>query len=255
MLEITDHDAVRVLALDRQESLNAFNGQLFDALVDGLIEARDEPSVRCVVITGKGRAFTAGADLSEMDRGSDYRPRHGFDGMVQTLLDYPKPVAAAVNGVGVGVGGTICGLVDFVFVAESARLRCPFAALGINPEAGSSYMFPVLMGWQKASWFLMSADYLSADDCVDSGLALKKLPDDGFLEAVVGELARVARNAPSSLRETKMLMRMAHRDALQAVIKAESDALKRTVGSAENKEAIAAFMAKRSPDFSKASNG
>lgn len=251
MLSISNRNAVRVLALDRQEALNAFNGQLFDALVDGLIAARDDPAVRCVVITGMGRAFTAGADLAEMGTGSSYRPRHGFDGMVQTLLHYPKPVAAAVNGVGVGVGGTICGLVDFVFVAESARLRCPFAALGINPEAGSSYMFPLLMGWQKASWFLMSAEYLSADDCVASGLALRKFPDEGFLDAVLSEMAKVATNAPSSLRETKALMRLAHGEALKRVIEAESAALKRTVGSAENKEAIAAFMAKRPADFSR----
>lgn len=255
MLETTDHGAVRVLALDRQDRMNAFNGPLFDALVDGLHQARDDASVRAVVITGKGRAFTAGADLSEMGQRTGYEPRHGFPGLVDTLLEYPKPVAAAVNGVGVGVGGTLCGLVDFVFVAESAGLRCPFAALGINPEAGSSYLFPLLMGWQRAHWFLLSAEYLDADQCVEAGLALRKFPDQAFLADVVGEMEKVARNAPSSLKETKALLRLAHGDALRRVIDAENEALKRMVGSAANQEAIRAFMEKRAPDFGAANGG
>ncbi|PWG73674.1 crotonase, partial [Enterococcus hirae] len=78
-------------------------------------------------------------------------PKHGFAGLVDTLIDYNKPVIAAVNGAAIGVGGTLCGLVDIVFMAESAKMRCPFAALGINPEAGSSLTFPEMMGPQRAA--------------------------------------------------------------------------------------------------------
>lgn len=251
MLEIRDEGAVRVLTLDRPEVLNAFNGALFDALTEGLLAARADDSVAVIVITGRGRAFTAGADLTEMGR-EVARPEHGFDGMVDVLLDYTKPVICAVNGTAVGVGGTILGLVDVVFMAEAAKVRCPFAALGINPEAGSSLTFPAMMGPQKAAWFLYSAETLSARDCVHAGMALEVFPDDSFMDQVLERARTLAARAPNSLRETKELLWAPRREALRAIVKAENAALKRTVGSPENREAIAAFMDKREPDFSAA---
>ena len=251
MLEITDDGAVRVLALDRTEVLNAFNGALFDALTEGLIAARDDDAVSVIVITGKGRAFTAGADLAEMGQ-KVAPPKHGFAGMVDVLIDYTKPVIVAVNGAAMGVGGTICGLVDIVLVAESAKVRCPFAALGINPEAGSSITFPAMMGPQKAAWFLYSAETLSAQDCLHAGLALEVLPDDGFLEHALERARTLAAQAPNSLRETKELLMAPRREALRAAVAAENAALGRTVGSPENREAIRAFSEKRAPDFSRA---
>lgn len=251
MLQIEDHDGIRLLALDRPEALNAFNGPLYDALTDAIIDAGQADDVVLVCLTSRGRVFSAGADLAEMGGGSDYTPRHGFNGLVHTLLDFDKPFAVAVNGAAVGVGSTVCGLADFVFMAEGARMRCPFASLGINPEAGSSLLFPMMMGMQRAAWYLMSADFLDAKTCVEWGLALRSFPDAGFHDAVLAELARVAKNAPSSLRETKQLLRHAHRASILAVIAAENEALGRTVRSPENIEAISAFMEKRSPDFAR----
>lgn len=248
MLEIRNEGAVRVLTLAREDALNAFNGALFDALTEGLLEAQADDSVSVVVITGKGRAFTAGADLTEMGR-KNTPPKHGFAGMVDTLIDYTKPVVAAVNGAAIGVGGTLCGLVDIVYMAESAKMRCPFSALGINPEAGSSLTFPQIMGPQRAAWFLYAADTMSAQDCLHAGMALEVFGDDGFIDHVLERTAKVAAQAPNSLRETKELMWAPRRAALREIVAAENEALTRTVGSAENREAIAAFMEKRTPDF------
>lgn len=252
MLEIRDEGAVRVLALNRTEALNAFNGALFDALTDGLQAAAQDDGVSVVVITGNGRTFTAGADLNEMGQQGTQPPRHGFGGMVETLIDYPKPVVAAVNGAAIGVGGTICGLVDIVLMAESARMRCPFAALGINPEAGSSVTFPAMMGPQQAAWFLYSAETMSARDCLEAGLALAVLPDDGFMAQVLERVAVLAAQAPVSLRETKALLWAPRRAQLRKAVAAENEALTRTVGSPDNREAIRAFMDKRAPDFAAA---
>ncbi|MCC5885195.1 MAG: enoyl-CoA hydratase/isomerase family protein [Gammaproteobacteria bacterium] len=248
MLEIRDEGAVRVLTLAREKALNAFNGALFDALVEGLLQAQADDNVAVVVITGKGRAFTAGADLTEMGQ-KTAPPKHGFAGAVDLLINYQKPVIAAVNGIAIGVGGTICGLVDIVYVAESARMRCPFTALGINPEAGSSLTFPQMMGPQRAAWFLYAADTLSARDCVEQGMALEVLDDEGFIDAVLTRAAKLAAQAPAALRETKELLWAPRREALRAAVAAENVALTRTIGSAENREAIAAFMEKRTPDF------
>lgn len=250
MLEIRDEGAVRVLTLAREKSLNAFNGALFDALVEGLLDAQADDDVAVVVITGKGRAFTAGADLTEMGQKTT-PPKHGFAGMVDLLLDYQKPVIAAINGLAIGVGGTICGLVDIVYMAESARMRCPFTALGIVPEAGSSMTFPQMMGPQRAAWFLYAADTLSAKDCVEAGMALEVFEDQSFVDNVLERAATLASQAPQALRETKELLWAPRREALRAAVAAENLALRRTVGSPENREAIAAFMEKRKPDFSR----
>ena len=248
MLETSDHGPIRVLSLNRPEVLNAFNGPLFDALTEGLIAAAADDSVTVVVITGSGRAFTAGADLTEMGQRTE-PPKHGFAGMVDLLIDYEKPVVVAVNGAAVGVGGTICGLVDMVFAAEGAKIRCPFAALGINPEAGSSMTFPALMGPQRAAWFLYSAEPMSAKAAMDAGLVLDVLPDEGFLDAVIDRVTTIAKQAPNSLRETKALLMAPRKAMLREIVAAENEALTRTVGSAENREAIAAFTEKRAPDF------
>ena len=171
MVRVSDTAGVRTIALNRPDALNAFNGQQYDDLTDALIAARDDAACRVVVLTGTGRAFSAGADLSEMaSRGP--QPRHGFGGMLDVLFDFPKPFVVAINGLGVGVGATIIGLADFAFMAESARLRCPFSELGLVAEAASTQTFPALMGRQQAMWFLMAAEWMGSAECKAAGLVL-----------------------------------------------------------------------------------
>jgi enoyl-CoA hydratase/carnithine racemase len=149
MISVSDNGAVRSLLLDRPEALNAFNSRMFDELTDALLLAADDDSVKVVVITGAGRAFSAGLDLSSVNAEAP-APKHGFPGLYEALLEFPKPILLAINGLGIGVGCTICGLVDMVFMAKSARLRCPFSALGLTAEAGSTITFPALLGHQAA---------------------------------------------------------------------------------------------------------
>ena len=176
MLEVRDADRVRTLTLNRPEALNAFNNPQFDEVAEAFLAARDDDDVRVVVLTGAGRAFSAGADLSEAGRTA--KVVHGFGGMAHIIAEFPKPFVVAVNGLGVGVGATVCGLADFAFMASSARLRCPFSELGLVAEAGSTLTFPALMGRQKAAWMLMSSDWMSAEQCKDMGLVLDVFPDD-----------------------------------------------------------------------------
>src|SRR5262249_49538070 len=128
MLRIEDSDRVRTLTLDRPEALNAFNEALYDEVTDALIAANEDPRIAGVLMTGAGRAFSAGADLFEMARHAsdpDFHPgRHGFIGMLDCLIDYEKPFLLAINGLGLGIGATIIGFADLVFMASTARLRC-----------------------------------------------------------------------------------------------------------------------------------
>ena len=248
---ITQLDQHMLLAtLNRPEALNAFNGELFDAVADLFIDAATNDAVRVLVLTGRGRAFTAGADLTEMGNAGS-TPRHGFAGMCRAIIDFPKPFVLAVNGLGVGIGATICGLADFTYIAESARLRCPFSALGLTAEAGSTLTFPLLMGRQRAGWFLLAAEWLNAADCVSAGLALRVCPDGELLDYACSQAGKLAALPPASLAATKRLLQAPLRDQLLATIAAENVALASLLGGPANREALLAFKDKRPADFSR----
>jgi enoyl-CoA hydratase/carnithine racemase len=240
---------VLLATLNRPQQLNAFNGELFDALAETFIDAATDDAVRVLLLTGAGRAFTAGADLTEMGRpGSP--PKHGFAGLCRAIVEFPKPFVLAVNGLGTGLGATICGLADLTYMATSARLRCPFSTLGLTAEAGSTFTFPLLMGRQQAAWFLMSSEWLAATDCVRVGLALEVVPDDALLAHARAKAELLAALPPASLAATKRLMLAPLREQLLRSIDAENEALSKLVGGPANREALRAFAEKRPADFS-----
>ena len=167
---------VQLLTFSREESLNAFNNALYRSLAYALQKAASDPAVAAVVITGKGRAFSAGQDMSEMAAigqdvgGSGESTGAGAEAAFPVLLDvlevFDKPLIAAVNGLGVGLGFTILAHSDLVVMADDARLRAPFCPLGVAPEAASSVLFPDRMGWQRAAWILLSGEWVDAQTSV-----------------------------------------------------------------------------------------
>src|SRR5881227_4383377 len=167
MIRIEDADRVRLITLDRPDALNAFNEALYDATTEALREASSSPDIAVVVLTGTGRAFSAGTDVLEMGQRGDpnfVAGKYGFPGLIDSLLDLTKPLICAVNGLALGVGVTMLALADLVFMAEDARARCPFTDLAVAPEAGSSYTFPMLLGRHDATWMLMSSEWFSAEE-------------------------------------------------------------------------------------------
>ena len=238
-----------MLTLERPEVLNAFNTEQFEILAKTLTEAGEDSATKVVVLTGAGRAFSAGADLAE-NRPPREDLQYGFQGCIDVLINFRKPLILAINGVGVGIGATICGLADLVFMAESARLRCPFSALGLTAEACSTYTFPRLMGPQAAANFLLGAGWLSASQCKASGLALEVFPNEGFLDRVMQEAENLASLPLISLLQTKALMMAPHIEAMKAANIAENEALLGLRGGPANVEAVSAFREKREPNFS-----
>ena len=248
-LLINDEGAVRTVMLNRPEALNAFSAQLMDDLADVFLATTTDDAIKVLVLTGAGRAFSAGADLTEMGRPAK-PPKHGFAVMLDAIVDFPKPFIVAVNGIGAGIGATICGLADFTFIADEARLRCPFSTLGLTAEAGSTYLFPFLMGRQKASWFLLSAEWMSGPECAEAGLAMMSVPLDQLLNTVNTKAQTLAKLPIASLIQTKKLIIDPHREQIKAVFKEENKALAKLVGGPANKEALSAFVEKREPNFS-----
>jgi len=241
----TTQDRVRTLTLNRPEALNAFNEALYDATTEALNTAAGDPEVAVALITGAGRAFCAGQDLTEMQaRITDpgFTPgRHGFPGLIDALAGFPKPLICAVNGVGVGLGTTILGYADLVFISAAARLKCPFTDLGVAPEAASSYLLPQLVGRQNAAWMLMSSQWVDADEALRMGLVWRVCEPDDLLPEARRHAEILAAKPMSSLIAVKQSMAEAVRPGLAAARAREDAYFAAMMGAAANADALAEF--------------
>ena len=252
-LRAEDVGRVRLLTLDRPEALNAFDDDLYDAVRDALADASASPDVAVVVITGEGRAFSAGQDLGEL--GSPRRhadaARHGFPPFIEAVEAFPKPLIAAVNGIGVGIGLTLLLHCDLVLIAEGARLRAPFVSLGVTAEAGSTHLLPATIGWQETAHLLYTASWLDASAAVERGIAWRALPRERLRDEALAVAGQIAEMPIASLVGTKRLLLDARLDAVRAARERENVTFGRLARGPANREAIAAFREKRKPDFTR----
>jgi enoyl-CoA hydratase/carnithine racemase len=249
VLGIADANRVRTLTLNRPDVLNAFNEALYEATALAIAAAAEDSEVAVLLLTGSGRAFSAGNDLNEMaaritDPALANQGSH-FTAMIDALTDFPKPFICAVNGLGVGIGTTILGYADLVFMSTEARLKCPFTSLGVAPEAASSYLLPQLIGRQNAAWLLMSSEWVSAQEALRMGLAWRVCePDDLLPEARRHAEILAARPIPS-LIAVKQTMTEPSRAGIKAATERENAHFAELMGAAANADALAAFTGKR----------
>lgn len=213
------------LVFDRPQKLNAFTGAGYGELRDGLASAVADHATRVIVLTGVGRAFSAGADRSLVDGTADGAERaragHEFDTMLDQFTGCDKPVIAAVNGLAVGIGCTMLLHCDLVVVAESARLQLPFTALGIAPEAASSLLLPARARWGDVMWSMLSSEWIDAGSAVAMGLAWRSVPD-ADLRGRVDELAtKLAEVDPAAVAAAKRLLIAGRADAVRAAMARE----------------------------------
>ena len=257
ILEVVDDARVRVLTLNRPDALNAFNDELYHTAGDALEEAAERTDVACVVITGAGRAFSAGQDLAEMGRlsaatSTDFGAAGpGFPRFLDTLAAFGKPAIAAVNGIGVGIGMTMLLHVDIALIASTARLRAPFVPLGVVPEAAGSLLMPIVMGNQRAALKLYTGDWITADEAVECGLALRTVAPGALMNETMDLARRIAKMPVASLSATKRIVVEGRIDAVRAARAREDRVFTQMIGQPANIEAITAFLEKREPDFSR----
>lgn len=249
-LLIADDSRVRTLTLNRPDALNAFNEALYDATAEALNDAADDVEVAVVVLTGTGRAFSAGQDLAEMQAritDPDFTAgQHGFPGLIDALARFPKPLICAVNGVGVGLGATILGFADLAFMSTTARLKCPFTSLGVAPEAASSYLLPQLVGRQNAAWLLMSSEWVDAAEAQRMGLVWKVCEPDILLSDTRRHAEILAAKPVSSLIAVKQAMAESIRPEIAAARAREDAYFAEMMGAAANAAALAEFNRGRS---------
>jgi enoyl-CoA hydratase/carnithine racemase len=219
------------LTLDRPERLNSFTGIDYRDLHEAIERASSNTTTRVIVLTGNGRAFSAGADRTLIDgssTGDDLKlAGDEFRAMIEALDQCEKPLLAAVNGLAVGFGCTILLHCDFVLMAHSARARLPFTALGIVPEAASSALLPLRARWSDALWAMLSSEWIDAPSAVEMGLAWRVVPDTELIEATERISAILAAQDPESMAATKRLLVAGRADVVSAAMRRENAEMQR----------------------------
>lgn len=232
VLLVGDTGGVRTLTFNRPHAMNAFNQELWYAAASALEDAAGDDDIRCVLLTGTGRAFCAGQDLAEMADPSVFEGQEpGYNRFMPVLESFPKPVVAAVNGVGVGIGLTMLLHCDLVLMSDAARLKVPFISLGVTTEASASVMMPTVMGWQRAAEVLFTEPWIDAEQAVADGIALRSVPQDRLMDEATA-LARHIGGLPlGPVVATKQLMLAGRLEAVTGARLRELEAFRVLVGA------------------------
>jgi 2-(1,2-epoxy-1,2-dihydrophenyl)acetyl-CoA isomerase len=248
-LQVAQEGGVLTLTLHRPDKLNSLDISLLKALGEAITEAREDESVRAVVITGSGRGFSAGADLTEGDReGVRRRLSLRYEPIIRTMREMEKPVIAAVNGVAAGAGMSLTLAADLRIAAESASFLLAFARIGLIPDAGATFMLPRLVGLGRAMELAMLAEQISAAEALRIGLVNRVVPD-AELAGTAQELAQRLARGPFSLGLIKRAMNLSLVSDLHTQLQHEEDLQGLAFASADFGEGVRAFVEKRPAKF------
>jgi enoyl-CoA hydratase/carnithine racemase len=243
-------DRVARIRFDRLDKKNALTAQMYAQLGAALAAADGDAQVRAVLIHGAADCFCSGNDVGDFLR----RPAGGVppaQTLFDTLPNMKKPVVAAVGGPAVGIGSTLLLHCDLVYAASNARFQLPFVPLGLVPEFGSTFVLPLLAGYQRAAELLLLGQPFTAQKAYEAGIVTAVVPQETLLAEAEKAALALAALPPESIRLTKRLMKSRHGAALGATIEEEMRIFAERLNSQEAKEALSAFLEKRKPDFSR----
>lgn len=245
-------NSIAFITLNRPEKYNAFNREMALAMQEKLDACQDN-DVRCVLITGSGKAFSAGQDLDEVAAtdgpgvhvilGEHYNP------IVKRIRKLEKPVVAAVNGVAAGAGANIALCCDITVAAKSATFLQAFSKIGLIPDSGGTYFLPRLTGWQKAAALMMLGEKIPADEAERIGMIYKVFPDETFLNDAEQIAIALAQMPTKGLALTKLALNNSLINNYEDQLHDEELIQERASKTSDYKEGVAAFLEKRKPLF------
>lgn len=224
---------------------------MYIALADLLNNAAKDDQIRVVLWHGAGDSFSAGNDIQDFLKNPPGAGESPQARLIAALMNFDKPIVAAVQGAAIGGGTTMLTHCDFVFAGESARFQMPFVNLAVVPEFGSSYTVPARIGYLKAAELILLGARFDAKHAAELGLVTRVVPDQDLLATATATARELGEKAPTALRACKRLMRTSTRDQLERAVKLENEEFSTRVRSAEAREAFSAFLEKRRPDFIK----
>ncbi|MHB8576128.1 MAG: enoyl-CoA hydratase/isomerase family protein [Dehalococcoidia bacterium] len=249
-------DGVAVITLNRPEFMNSLGGDLVNELIDALGRSRRDDDVRAVVLTGNGRGFCAGADLSRgtPSRGGPSRharlDRMGRAGdFILTLRDLDKPVIGAINGVAAGAGIGIACATDVRIASSSARFTTVFIKRGLGPDFGSSYFLPRLVGMARAYEIFFTGRFVTADEALQIGLVNRVSEPEQLMEDAIGLAKELAAGPPMAMTFTKRALQRSLQNTLDQQLELEWTNQLQALASEDAQEGVLSWKEKREPRF------
>ncbi|MGE0827211.1 MAG: enoyl-CoA hydratase/isomerase family protein [Candidatus Binatia bacterium] len=251
---------IATVTLNRPNKLNAYTNVMGDELTHAYTTLGKDDNVRVIIMTGAGRGFCSGADVggvfrkqidNQDDTGVRVTPQvvHPRSGLHYALYNCPKPTIAAINGPAVGIGLTLTLLQDIRMMAEEATIGAIFARMGLMPELGSTFMLPRLIGLAKALELTYTAKVLKAQEALNIGLVNQMVPGEGFMATVHEVAEQIAALPPLALSVSKRALYQGAESDFDAAVQTETFGLDYLFKTHDHKEAVAAFLEKRSPQF------
>ena len=242
---------VAFVELARLDKKNALTGDMYAGLANAIAAADADAQVRAVLLHGAPDCFCAGNDVADFLKRPPLAQGSPSQRFFQAMLELKKPLVAAVGGPAVGIGTTMLLHCDFVYAAENARFQLPFVPLGIVPEFGSTYLLPLIAGYQRAAELLLLGQPFTAQKAKEAGIVTDIFPQEQLMEKAKATATALAALPPESLRLTKQMLKTHHAQAVRAAIAEEIKIFGERLGAVEAKEAMSAFLEKRKPDFSR----
>jgi 2-(1,2-epoxy-1,2-dihydrophenyl)acetyl-CoA isomerase len=246
-------EGVAVITLNRPEKFNSFNREMALSLQHTLDACAADKTIRCIYLTGNGKAFCAGQDLSELmgenAPGFDVILRDHYNPIVSRIRSIEKPVIAAVNGVAAGAGANIALCCDVVVASRSATFIQAFSKIGLIPDSGGTFTLPRLIGWQKASALMMLGDKINAEEAAQLGMIYKVLEDLGFADASFKIATTLSRLPTKGLAFIKQALNGSFQNSFDQQLALEDQLQFKAAHTSDYKEGVQAFLEKRTPDF------
>lgn len=246
-------DGVLVVTMNRPQVMNAADETMVNEIKDVFDSTRDDAKVRCVLITGAGKAFCSGRDISSASADEDaYAIIHdSVNPMLASIYHYPKPTVAAVNGAAMGVGLGIALACDIVIASDNAKFSSPFANLGVALDSGGHFFLPRLIGVHRSLELAYTSDIIRGKQAAEWGLVNRSVAGAVLVERSLQLATRIALGPVNAFKGQKELMRRSEKMAYDEICEAEAVLQASLMGSAEYEEGLAAFNEKRRPNFRK----
>ena len=255
LYDVSDH--IATITLNAPDRMNTISGPMLARLTQLLIEANEDDGVRCVILTGRGRAFCAGLDLKAQTSGKGLGIGAGTGKTNLDLRNTPPtvlhqmdtPIICAVNGGAAGYGMDTALGCDIRLMASSSKMAAAFCKRGLVPESGGTWFLPRLLGWSKAAELIFTGRTLSAEECVELGLASEVVPDDQLMGRARALAKEIAANAPLAVQASKRMMRMGLNEPFSEHVHHVYLQLLPLMATEDVKEGMMSFMEKRDPVF------
>ncbi|WP_420643291.1 enoyl-CoA hydratase-related protein [Candidatus Leptofilum sp.] len=247
-------DGVATITLNRPQKLNAFNDQMIAETTAAFKQAGRDKEIRCVVLTGNGRAFSSGQDLSDMaDRGDAFsigeHLRHGYHKLIKQMVRLEKPIIGAINGIAAGAGVGIVLATDIRIAADSASFMLAFSKVGLVPDSGTNWLLPRLIGQARAYEMAVTADKIPADKALDWGMVNRVVPAAQLMETVAAWAGPLATGPTLAYGLAKRAMNKAWETDLFEALEYEAYLQEIAGRSHDNQEGVMAFLEKRPAQF------